>query len=133
MRFTFDISETLARVIAGLCAPSVTQCQYQELLRRTENIMSAIETLRTAVNGLETTSAEGLAAMESAFTELAADIANIPNNSDVEAEAARLSNVATSLGEFTAGFGQRLRDLVPTEVDEPLPPVEEEVDEVPTA
>lgn len=87
--------------------------------------MGAIDTLRTAVNTLNTTAADGFSAMESAFAELASDIAGIPANADVEAEAARVSATAADLGTLSAAFAQRLRDAIPTAPpEEPLPPVE---------
>lgn len=129
MRIVFDISETLAHTINGLYGTSVTR-QLSEIQRSLINIMGAIDTLRTEVNNLQTTSADGFAALESAFSELASDIAAIPDADDVDAESARVAAVSQGLAASTAGLAQRLRDAVPTDAPtEPLPPVETEVPE----
>lgn len=76
--------------------------------------MSAIDELRAAVENNATTAAGGFAAIGSALQELATDIANLPQNSDVQAEAARLTEVTNTIASQTAAFSQQIRDALPT-------------------
>lgn len=118
-----DIGDNLARLLE-----KVLTTNHDEIKEILNTIMSAIENLRTAVNNVQTTATDGFAAMELAFTELATDIGAIPASQDVDAEAARLSGVATALGASAASFSQRLRDALPTApATDPLPPPDEEV------
>lgn len=119
----YDIGDNLARILERILINN-----HKELLGRINDIMSEIDNLRTSVNTLQTTAADGFTAMNLAFTELADDIAGIPANADVATEAGRVAAVATDLGTLTAAFAQRLRDAIPTAPpEEPLPPVEEEI------
>lgn len=76
--------------------------------------MSAIEDLQNAVTNVNTNVSDGFAAITSALAELATDIANLPQNADVEAEAARLSGIAQTISDSTATFAQTIRDAIPT-------------------
>lgn len=115
-------------------APTMSQMvayatKLQEKIReKFKNMPNEIENLRTAVNSVQTTTEAGNAALESAFAELASDIAALPGASDVGAEAARLSAQVTQMQAASVAFAQRLRDAVPTAPPtDPLPPVDEEV------
>lgn len=100
--------------------------------RRLGTIMSALDNLRTAVNNVHTTFEQGQVANEEAFAELASDIANIPSNADVQAEADRVAALATAIGAANVAFAQRIKDALPTaSPTEPLPPVETPVEEEP--
>lgn len=110
----FDVSPQLVQVVERLCASPIEQ--------KLEEIMSAIDNLRNAISGVETNVADGFTALQGAVDELASDIANLPANKDVEAEAARLSNVAANISSGIATFSQGIRDAIPTEtVPNPAP------------
>lgn len=94
------------------------------------NIMSAIDTLRDAVNNQTTTFEAALTAMETALTELAEDIRGLAGSEDVEAEAARIATNTDNLSAALGGFAQRVHDAIPTDAPEdPLPPVEEPIED----
>jgi len=76
--------------------------------------MSSIENLQNAVNAVGTSVTDGFAAITAAMDELATDIENLPQNADIDAEAARLSGIATTISTSTATFAQSIRDALPT-------------------
>jgi methyl-accepting chemotaxis protein len=121
MRITFDITDKFAQAL-GVCKLSTNK----EILRRLENIMSAIDDLRTQVLAVETNTASlatGLVALNDAMQELATDLANLPQNADVAAEAVRLAGSASAIGNAgttLVGVAQAIRDAVPT----PTPPAD---------
>ena len=112
MKFTitFDISDKFAAVLDRHCDSNGSV----QIIRKLEEIMSAIEDLRNAVNTVETSQQAGFEAVSSALAELATDIENLPQNADVAAEASRLSGIATTISEASATFAQTIRDAVPT-------------------
>ena len=87
-------------------------------------IMSAIDTLKTAVDQDIAASTAGFDAIGSAMQELSSDIANLPQAADVEAEAARLSQNAATITDAFNTAAQSIRDALPTEpapTPEPTP------------
>lgn len=82
--------------------------------------MGAIDTLNeqvsaigTSVNGL----ADGLVALSEAQTELASDIANLPQEKDVKAAAEALAPKAQAIADAAstiASAAQSIRDAIPT-------------------
>ena len=76
--------------------------------------MSAIDNLRASVDAVNTSATDGFAAIQSAMTELATDITNLPQNADVQTEADRLAASATAIGTAAGTFAQAIRDAIPT-------------------
>lgn len=92
-----------------------TILSFLHIPQELKKIMSAIDNLKDAVSGIETNVNDGFSAIQAAMQELATDIQNLPTNSDVEAEAARLSGIATAIADGTASFAQSIKDAIPTE------------------
>jgi methyl-accepting chemotaxis protein len=125
MRVVFDMSEPLRSLAERLLE---AWCEGQTLENwRFEAIMAAIDNLRQQVNAVQTSYADGQAAINSALEELAEDIRNLPANADVQAEADRLASSVDTIRTASADFESRIRAAVPTSSPtEPLPPAEPE-------
>jgi phage-related protein len=116
MTITFDVSKTLERILVSILGgESSIHSELSKIKRRLDTIMGAIENLRSAVDSVGSNTSAGFSAIQSAMEELATDIANLPQNADVEAEAQRLSAAAQTIADGTAQFAQNIRDAIPTE------------------
>lgn len=97
----------------AVCQP--TNDQFSRIERRLINIMSEIENLRSAVDANIQANAQGFEAIGSALQELTTDIQNLPQATDIQAEADRLAANAQTITNAFTDASQQIRDALPTE------------------
>lgn len=106
-----DVSHTFERVLDKI----LEQGGSTAILNKLEEMMGAIDNLKTAVDNDIAASQAGFEAIGSAMQELADDIQKLPQAADVQAEADRLSTNAQTITDAFTSASQAIRDALPTE------------------